>query len=57
MESIKKELDLIQQIKEMNKEKYSRKTKVNNFNKVKIHKVKFNEQGNSLLPKQTKLMD
>lgn len=57
MESVKKELDLIQQIKEMNKEKYSRKTKVNNFNRVKIHKVKFNEQGNGLLPKQNKLMD
>jgi len=55
MESIKKELNLIQQIKEMNQEKYNRKTRVNNFNKGKVFKSKLNEQGNKLLPKSKPL--
>jgi hypothetical protein len=55
MESVKKELDLIQQIKEMNKEKYARKGKRNNFPTVKINKVKLNKDGNKILPKSKPL--
>ena len=55
MESIKKELDLIQQIKEMNKVKYARKGKRNNFPTVKINKVKFNKDNSKILPKSKPL--
>jgi hypothetical protein len=53
MESIKKELDLIQQIKEMNREKYKRKKKVNNFPNLKT--VKLNKEGNKLVSKSKPL--
>jgi hypothetical protein len=55
MEPIKKELELIQQIKQDNLIKYTRKKNLHKRNDITIYKRKLSKDGSTTLPKSKPL--